>query len=400
MHVLQLCHRIPYPPGDGGSIAMHQITQGLLDEGIALKVLALSPLPLQNNQEKVCEKYVNQTGFEAISIDTRIKVVSALINLFSKNSYIVERYHSRAVSKALKRILKENRFDIIQLEGLYLTPYIPLIRSLTNSPLIYRSHNIEHFIWQRLAQTAKHPLRKFYLEFLSTRLRQFETKVIHDVDGLVAISEIDRQFFLSHGYKGPSVVIPAGMPEVRFANAYPEPDYNSVFHLGSMDWRPNQDGVTWFLKKVWPLVIDKNPAITMYLAGRRMPDSFYQYGSDHVKVIGEVDNAMSFIMSKNLMVVPLLSGGGMRVKIIEGMAAGKTIISTHIGAEGIGCEHQKNILLADTPEEMAGWIVKCIEDRAFSEAISLEARAFAEKNYDMTNIIRELLSFYNRFYSN
>lgn len=379
---------------------MHQITQGLLDEGIALKVLALSPLPLENKLEKICEDYVSQTGFEAISIDTRIKIVSALINLFSKNSYIVERYHSRAVNKALKRILNRNTFDIIQLEGLYLTPYIPLIRNLTNSPLIYRSHNIEHFIWQRLAQTARHPLRKVYLEFLSTRLRQFETKVIHDVDGLVAISEIDRQFFLSNGYKGPSVVIPAGMPEVSLADSYPEPEYNSVFHLGSMDWRPNQEGVTWFLKKAWPLVSAKNLAITMYLAGRRMPESFCQYGSENVKIVGEVSNAMSFIMSKNLMVVPLLSGGGMRVKIIEGMAAGKTIISTHIGAEGIGCEHGKNILLADTPEEMASWIVRCIEDRAFSEAISQKARAFAMEHYDMKNIIRELLTFYNRFYSN
>ena len=379
---------------------MHQITQGLLDEGVKMKVLALSPIPLENKREQIPEEYINQTGFEAISIDTRIKIVSALINLFSKKSYIVERYHSRAVNKALKRLLNRQTFDIIQLEGLYLTPYIPLIKSLANCPLIYRAHNIEHFIWQRLAQTASQPFRKKYLEFLATRLRQYEIKTIHSVDGLAAISEIDRHFFLSNGYKGPSVVIPAGIPDLNINDSAPKPEQNSVFHLGSMDWRPNQEGVTWFLKKVWPLVIAKKPAVKMYLAGRRMPESFYDYHSEHIRVVGEVNNAMSFIKSKNLMVVPLLSGGGMRVKIIEGMAAGKTIISTQIGAEGIGCEHKKNIVLANTPEEMAEWIVKCLDDMALSNAISQEAKMFALKHYDMKNIIKTLLAFYNRFYSN
>lgn len=400
MRILQLCHRIPYPPTDGGSIAMHQITEGLINKGIDVKVLALSPLPLENKQGFISEDYLLRTGFEAVTVDTRIKIVSALLNLFSRESYNIQRYRSKEMDMALQKILSANTYDVIQLEGLYLTPYLKLIRDHSNAAILYRSHNIEHFIWQRLAQTATNPLKKAYLQLLASRLQQFETRIIHQVDGLVAISEVDRQFFHDHGYTGPSVVIPAGIPDMVLPDTLPPPDPDSVFHLGSMDWRPNQEGITWFLKKVWPQVTSKNPSLTLYLAGRRMPPHFYHYASDRVKVIGEVEDAMDFLLSKNLMIVPLLSGGGMRVKIIEGMAAGKTIISTHIGAEGIGCKHQKNIILADKPEEMASWILECAGNTKMTNGISREARLFAKEHYNTNRIMDNLLAFYSKFYPN
>lgn len=398
MRVLQLCHRVPYPPTDGGSIAMHQITEGLINEGIHVKVLALSPLPLENNQGAIPEEYRLKTGFEAVTIDTRIKLIPAFLNLFTARSYNVERYRSKHVSIALERILTDDKYDIIQLEGLYLTPYIALIRSLSKAAMLYRSHNIEHFIWQRLAQTTRHPLRRAYLRLLAGRLQEFETRVIHEVDGLLAISEVDRMFFHDHGYHGPSVVIPAGMPEIMLPDPEPELDPDSVFHLGSMDWRPNQEGIVWFLKKVWPLVTAQNSRLTLYIAGRRMPPYFTQFESERVKIVGEVDDAIKFLFSKNIMVVPLLSGGGMRVKIIEGMAAGKPIISTNIGAEGIGCTHKTNILLADDPAEMAGWIVKCHSDSLLTNRISQQARTFAQSHYDIKNIIKNLVQFYHGFF--
>jgi len=166
-----------------------------------------------------------------------------------------------------------------------------------------------------------------------------------------------------------------------------------------MDWRPNQEGIIWFLKKVWPLVTEKRKDVTFYLAGKRMPDYFYQYASEQVVVLGEVDDAIHFLLSKNLMVVPLLSGGGMRVKIIEGMAAAKTIISTHIGAEGIGCQHEKHIFLADEPNQMADWILFCLNNPKLSKEIGLQARQFAIENYSMDTIMQNLLTFYNGFYS-
>ena len=400
MKVLQLCHRLPYPPSDGGSIAMHQITEGILNQGISVKVLALSPSLLETDSEQIDKDYVRQTGFESVSIDTQVRYVPALFNLFSIKSYNIERFRSKRMEETLKNILLREHFDIIQLEGLYLTPYIPLIRSLSGSPLLYRSHNIEHFIWLRLARASRHPLKKSYLQFLANRLKKYEDKIIHEVDGLVAISDIDKQFFLDNGFTGPSVVIPVGNPELMLHDKEFVREHNSVFHLGSMDWRPNQEGVIWFLKKVWPLVIAKRPDLKFYLAGKRMPTHFHQYASKHVVVVGEVDDALEFLLSKNVMVVPLLSGGGMRVKIIEGMAASKTIVSTTIGAEGIGCKHGEHIYLSDRPEDMARCILHCIDNPEEADQIGQRAREFVQRHYSMERIIKKLIKFYRGFYSN
>ncbi len=400
MKVLQLCHRVPYPPSDGGSIAMHQITEGLLNNGISVKVLALSPVLLETDTEQISEAYARQTGFEYVSINTQVQHFPALINLFTRKSYNIERFRSPQMEEAIRRILMHDRYDIIQLEGLYLTPYIPLIRSLTNTPLLFRSHNIEHFIWLRLARATRHPLKKFYLQLLANRLQKYENNIIHEVDGLVAISDKDKDFFLNKGFTGPSVVIPVGMPAISPADKTPVKEHHSVFHLGSMDWRPNQEGIIWFLKKVWPLVASQRADIKFYLAGKRMPGFFHQYANDQVVVVGEVADALQFLLSKNVMVVPLLSGGGMRVKIIEGMAVSKTIISTTIGAEGIGCTHDKHIYLADRPEEMARWIIHCIDNPDEADKIGKQARSFALENYSMERIIKKLIAFYKGFYSN
>ncbi len=400
MKVLQLCHRLPYPPSDGGSIAMHQITEGLLNQGISVKVLALSPTLLETSSKHIDDNYVKQTGFESVSIDTQVKYIPALVNLFSSKSYNIERFHSKRMEETIKDVLLRDHFDIIQLEGLYLTPYIPLIRSLSGSPILFRSHNIEHFIWLRLARASRHPFKKMYLQFLATRLKKYEDNIIHEVDGLVAISDIDKQFFIDRGFTGPSIVIPAGMPELTVHDKELSRENKSVFHLGSMDWRPNQEGVIWFLKKVWPLVIAEMPDLKFYLAGKRMPENFHQYANQHVVVVGEVDNAIEFLLTKNVMVVPLLSGGGMRVKIIEGMAASKVIVSTTIGAEGIGCKHGDHIYLADRPEDMARYILHCIDHPEEAEQIGKQAREFVQRHYSLERIIKKLIKFYRGFYSN
>lgn len=379
---------------------MHQITEGLIQQGISVKVLALSPTKQETAISQIPDKYRQQTGFESVSIDTQVKLLPAFLNLFSRESYNIKRFYSKQMEDLIKQVLLNKPFDIIQLEGLYLTPYIPALRAYSKAPILYRSHNIEHLIWFRLAHAANNPFKKRYLQLLARRLEAFENKVIHDVDGLVAISENDRQYFSNKGFSGPSVVIPAGMPSIRESHDIPKMEYNSVFHLGSMDWRPNQEGVIWFLKKVWPLVVSKKPALKFYLAGKRMPAYFHQFADKRVEVMGEVDDAVDFLLSKNIMVVPLLSGGGMRVKIIEGMAVSKAIVSTTIGAEGIGCIDGEHIYLADSPEEMAKSIVYCIDNPDAVKKTGQQAHLFAQRNFSRENIIKKLIMFYKGFYSN
>ncbi len=398
MRILQLCHKIPYPPTDGGSLAMNQITQNLIRHGFEVKVIALAPSGNESVIERIPEDYTKETQFEVFPIDTRVKLWPAFRNIFTRESYNISRFHCRKVTKRLADLLQKEKFDIIQLEGLFLTPYIPVIRQHTGSPLLFRSHNIEHFIWERMARATSHPLKKLYLKFLARRLKAYEMRTVHQVDGLVAISPVDMNFFKKNGYSQPGVTIPFGIDTESFKPKDQVANKNTVFHIGSMDWRPNQEGIKWFLEETWPLVIKHHPGLKFVLAGKSIPEAFYQYAGPTVSVVGEVPDAADFMNSHELMVVPLKSGGGMRIKIIEGMAAGKAIVSTSIGAEGINCRHNEHILLADTPEEMADAIVHCFKNRELISKIGTRAHAFATEQHNVKPIIDKLISFYNRFY--
>ncbi len=398
MRILQLCHKPPHPLRDGGSIAMHQLSRFMLDQGFQLKILAYEPLTSKLQKAGDSTAFARQTAYEGIRIDNRIHPLQALVNMLGTDPIHISRYRSRGFTKRLLQILKEEVYDLVLLEGLYLTPYIKYIRQCSKAPILYRAHNIEHYIWKRMASGKGYKWWKPYLKLQAVRLMKYETGIIHQLDGLIAISPHDLAFFRGAGYSGPAVLIPVGAEIPREADQAVSPEPGSVFHLGSMDWRPNLEGLHWFLKKTWPKVHSANPALRFYLAGRNIPPSLLSYdGKKQVHVMGEVENAQDFIRSKQLMAVPLLSGGGMRVKIVEGMALGKTIVTTPVGAEGIPCTHGKNIYLAKSAEQMAYWILHCFSHPAEALEVGRAARRFALAHFDKGRLSAELSLFLKSF---
>ena len=140
-------------------------------------------------------------------------------------------------------------------------------------------------------------------------------------------------------------------------------DVPSLFSIGSMNWMPNEEGIRWFLEQSWPEIHRQYPDLKYYLAGRAMPEWMRTLNMPNVEVLGEVEDAQAFIRSKSIMIVPLFSGSGIRIKIIEGMAAARTIISTSLGAEGIHYTNGENILIANAPCEFFDMVSLCMEDK-------------------------------------
>jgi glycosyltransferase involved in cell wall biosynthesis len=214
------------------------------------------------------------------------------------------------------------------------------------------------------------------------------------VDGIVTITEEDKNIFIDNGCMTPIHVMPFGIDPDKYATGIPENRSLRIFHLGSMDWMPNTEGVQWFMEKAWPLIHQRVPDARLYLAGRNMPKSFESYTSPNVSVEGTVEDAGAFMRDKDIMIVPLLSGSGMRVKIVEGMAYGKTIVSTSTGAEGIACRDNENILIADNPEAFAACIADCAGNRQRIHDIGTRARMLAETTYSNHRIAEALSQFY------
>jgi polysaccharide biosynthesis protein PslH len=396
MNILQICSKSPWPPGEGGPIAMNNITQGLLKAGHKVKVFAISTPKYNIKGHSIPDDYKKQTGFDYTYINTNVNALSAFLNLFSKKSYNVERFISKEADLKIKEILAQNSFDIVQLEGLYVAPYISTIRANCNAKIILRSHNVEHLIWQRLASGCKASLKRNYLKLLAKKLRNYELEIMNKVDGIAAITPVDAETFRKEGCKCPVISIPVGIEMLKLKPETADREFPGFFHLGSMDWMPNQEGIKWFLENVWNVFHKKFPQHTFSLAGRNLPEWMNESTSHGIKIVGEVVNAFEFMQSKTVMIVPLLSGSGMRVKIIEGMACRNAIITSTVGAEGINCSNGKNILIADSAKEWIECMTNCIENPGICAEIGNNAVTLVKEEYDNDSITTKLTQFFSR----
>lgn len=394
MKILQVCSKVPYPSKDGGSIAMNILTEGLIACGNQVTVLAIRTSKNNVKDQEIDPEYRRRTSYRSVFIDTSVKLLPAFLNLFSSKSYNVIRFYSREFEETLISLLIKENFDAVQLETLWVTPYVEAIRKNSRAKIVFRSHNVEYSIWERLAALSYNPLKKSYLKLLASRLKKYEQCMLNKYDGIACITELDVLVFKKLGCKIPLIHVPFGINLIDYQPDTSTTEVPSLFHIGSMDWMPNEEAIKWFLKNVWAKIQCNYPDLNLYLAGRNMPSWLLELNMKNVVVLGEVQDSLAFMNSKQIMVVPLQSGGGMRVKIIEGMALGKMIISTAIGAEGIAYKQNVNIQIANSVEEFEQAINHCVSNKAFSDTIGKNARALVENNYDNRVICKRLSEFY------
>ncbi len=353
MKILQVTNKVPYPAKDGGAIACMNFTRGFSLLGHQVTVLSMNTRKHHVLMEEIPETVRDLADFKLVEVPAGITRLSAMLNLiFSQKPYSAVRFISKSFEMELARLLKENSFDIIQLEGLYVCPYIPVIRKYSSAKIVYRAHNIEHEIWNRTAALAE-GFERWYLKNLSKRIKRFEKSMINSYDLLVPITERDGMILDKLGNTKPRHVSQTGIDSSMLIPNSKNLEHPSLFHIGSLDWAPNQEGLIWFLDNCWNDIHQKYPELNFYIAGRNAPVWFQRKLSlPNIIYKGEVADAYEFINSKSIMVVPLNSGSGMRIKIIEGMALGKPIITTTIGTEGISTTSGKNIIVA---EDKAGF---------------------------------------------
>jgi glycosyltransferase involved in cell wall biosynthesis len=173
----------------------------------------------------------------------------------------------------------------------------------------------------------------------------------------------------------------------------------SLFFIGSLDWKPNQEGLLWFLHKVWPICHAKFPHISFYVAGRKMPEKIKQMTLDGVFMMGEVDDAVAFVNQHDIAIVPLLSGSGMRAKIIEAMALGKVVITTSIGLEGIEAQDTLDVCLANSPEEFINVIQHLLTHPAQMIQMGINASNNIRNNYESVTMGKKLLGSLNHHFN-
>jgi len=374
---------------------MNSIITGLLEAGHQVKILAVNSEKFHVKESDIPEEYKRKTGIELIDVDLRVRPMKAFANLFTKKSYHVERFVSKTFKERLIEVLKHEHYDVVQLEMLFMAPYVEDIRAHSKAMIVLRAHNVEHKIWERMAKETKFFAKRWYINHLARTLKEYELSALETVDGIAAITRKDAAYFRKYCSK-PIIDIPYGVYPEEFTPKYEIEGKPKFYHIGSMNWMPNEEGIRWFIDEVLPKTIEKVPDFVYHLAGRNMPEWLKEMKNPHIDVIGEVPDAKEFVSKNDVAIVPLLSGSGIRIKIIESMAMGKTVITTRVGAEGILYDEEVNLIIAENKAKMVEAIRSINENPQIAVRIGQAARKLVEETYDNRKIIARLLMFYEQ----
>lgn len=396
MKILQIANKFPYPAKDGGSLATLSLGKSFAELGHDVTILAINTSKHYFDPEKLPTGLASAIRFVGVPVNTDIRFANLVKNFFfSKWPYNAERFISQDFRKELANLLNAERFDIIQLEGLYLAPYLDTIRSCSAARVVMRAHNIEYEIWERsISQQAN--IKKLYIRHLANRIKRMELHYLNLYNAILPITSRDGEMLKNLGCRLPMHVVPTGINAEELIPDYTGMEFPSVFHIGALDWMPNQEGLLWFFNNVWDKVLELYPDVRFYLAGRNAPAHFTALPYRNIVYLGEVEDAYEFMRSKAVMIVPVLSGSGMRIKIVEGMALGKAIVTTTIGTEGIATESGVNIMISDDPGGFALSVAELLRDYERYLEIGKNARKFVTDYYGNTAITRSLAAFYEK----
>ncbi|MBK9373039.1 MAG: glycosyltransferase [Holophagales bacterium] len=393
MKILQLCPKVPWPPDDGGRVAMRVLALSLRRAGADVRTLCLNPRKHHVEPSSLPEE-ARDLRLEAVDVDTSVTLAGALKSLVTGTSYNVDRFFSEAFRRRLIEVVREERPDVVLLESLFMVPYVPALRATTRACVVLRSVNVEHEIWQGLARGEHHLWRRLYLQHLARRLRQYEVATLDDVDAIIPVAQEDADCYRRLGATRPIHAAPVGIDAADYPDRSGQGDPLTLTFLGSLDWTPNLEAVDWFLGNVWPLVREAIPQARLHLGGSNASsDLVGRLRCEGVRFLGRVPDAREFISSGTAMVVPLLSGGGIRVKILEAMALGIPVISTRLGATGLGVNDGKQLLLADGVDSFTQACVALLSDRERAATIGRTGRTYVSQAFDTDAIGRRLVEF-------
>lgn len=388
MKVLMLTQVLPYPPDSGPKVKTYNMVK-YLSQNHDLTLASF----VRGDQTGEVEylKQFCQAVYPVPIRRTRFNDGLALIDsLVTSTPWFIARDNTREMRELLADLCQKENFDIVHADQLNMAQYA---RRIPEAARILDAHNALWLLYRRLAQTTHNFWMGQFLEREWRLMKRYEGAVCRTFDAVLAVSEADKTALqeASNG-QGNLMVAPIAVDpeEVQLIPRVPQADH--ILHIGTMFWPPNVDGVLWFLREIYPIIQRARPGVHFDIVGARPPKEIIEFGhrQEGVTVTGYVKEPGEYLKKTGVMVVPLLAGGGMRVKILEALAEGLPIVTTSIGCEGIAVENGRHLLVADSPQEFAQATLRLLEDRAFANTLARNGRELIEKDYDYHTAYRQV----------
>lgn len=399
MKILFIAPKIPYPPTDGGKISIWGVLKTLSDFGNQIDFVAYSHS--RDYDLEVVRQYCHPT---ILNENTQNSVFGAFLNLFSKTPYNVSKYHKKSLVKYIRAYFKGNRsVDIVHITNLHMGWVIDEIKKYVNIPVVLRQENLEMYIMKRFYENEKNFFIKSFAWLQYVKFKSYEPKLCKKFDQVIMISPDDKKRLKELDPEIKVEYIPAGVDRKIF-NSYKkdEKEKHSMFHIGHLDWFPNLDSIKYFIYEILPVVKSSLPSIKFYIYGGKIPPHLSIPNSVQSCIIekGFVDNLWEDLADKELAIVPLRIGSGMRLKIVELLAAGHVVLTTSIGTEGIPTKHNENLLIADGTKSFAHEIINYFNNVYDRDKLVNNARKFVLENYSWDSIGKKFVNIYKELISN
>jgi len=387
LKVLVIDEEVPLPPNSGKRIrtwnllrrlaARHEVTllcYGDVDKpeireleraGIRVKVVAPSPEPLK------WKLYLR-----------------LLQNLLSPLPFSVVKHYSNRFRQELDRLLEAESWDVLHCEW---TPYTHFVAKNTPCPVLVATHNVEYLIWQRRAHHSRNVIAKLFFYLQAEKMRRFEKRALKKAASVTAVSTVDARMIKAWGVRDVAVVS-NGIDLGTYGGIDGPEVENEILSISSLDWYPNVDAIDFFLRTAWPMIQREHPQAIFRVLGRSAPRELRKRLEQTSGVVfhGEVADLSPYLQQAAVVVVPLRIGAGSRLKILEALAAGKAVVSTTVGAEGLELAPDVHILTADEPEDFARKVVELLGSPARRKQLGDTGRGYVQEQYDWDKIAREL----------
>jgi glycosyltransferase involved in cell wall biosynthesis len=394
MHILFLSQLLPYPPDAGAKVRSYYTLRWLAHRHMVTLVTFT-----RNDDPRQAVEHLRQFCHTVYTIPLKRSpwrdVLSLVGSLLKGRSFIIFRDRSPAMDALLQGLLRQEHFDALHADQLWMAQFalrcttnVPTSQSSNPQRLVLDEHNACFQIFERLAHRENNLLKRWLWRREAKLLRQYEAHACSRFDRVVTVTKEDRMLLegLSRQVMGstplfttiPICVDPREKTPVKLVG-----DGQNVLLLGTMFWPPNVEGLLWFARQVWPRVVGGNPGARLSIVGKSPPRQIQALtASGSIEVPGYVADPLLWLERAGVFIVPLLSGGGMRVKIVDAWRWGLPVVSTTIGAEGISYKDGDNILIADSADDFAAAIGRILHDPDLAQRLRENGRRWVEQHYD------------------
>jgi glycosyltransferase involved in cell wall biosynthesis len=377
---------LPYPPTSGKRIRTLNLTMRLASRHNLTYICHRNADPREATEAAL---FLADNGVRPVVVDRSVPPRSGLkfyarlaANLLSPLPYSVAVHTSPELRQAVRDHAAVNHVDVWHCEW---APYAQSLNGLIDGPRVVVAHNVESVIWQRYHETERNPLKRWYIGRQWRKFERFERRALGEATRTVAVSDVDAER-LHHNFGVERVdVVENGVDTAYFHP--PEPTRRRpgrMLFLGSLDWRPNLDGLVEMLDKVFPVVRAEEPAATLAIVGRNPPDWLRRCAeaTPGVELFADVPDVRPYLAECALMVVPLRIGGGSRLKILESLSSGVPVISTRVGAEGLCLETGRHLTSVESIDGLAPALVDAIRHPDAAAAQAKAGREEVLRRYD------------------